>query len=63
MHRFRVAVLRILDEKHHQECNDSRASIDDELPRIRKMKGRTGQSPYGNDKNGRDKRPGTAQNL
>jgi hypothetical protein len=29
-----IAVLGILDQKHHQEGNDGRAGIDDELPRI-----------------------------
>src|SRR4029450_12356444 len=38
MSRFRIAVLRILDEKDHQESNNCRSSIDNELPRIRIMK-------------------------
>jgi hypothetical protein len=33
-----VPVLRILDQKNHQERDDSGACIDDELPRIRILK-------------------------
>ena len=62
MHCFGVAVLCVLNEKHHQKRNDGCASINNELPGVGKMKGRAGHAPYDNDKNGRDKRPGAAEN-
>src|SRR5262245_11836912 len=48
MNRDGVFVLRSLDQKHHQESNDRRARVDDELPRIRKMKERSGDGPNNN---------------
>ena len=44
-----VAVLRILNQKHHQECDNGGAGIDDELPRVGVMKGRTRGGPDDND--------------
>ena len=38
MSRFGIAVLRILNEKDHQESNDCRSGINNELPGIRIMK-------------------------
>ena len=32
-----ITILCVLDEKNHQECNDSRASVNYELPRVAKM--------------------------
>ena len=29
-----IAVLRVLDEKDHEKCDDGRACVDDELPGI-----------------------------
>jgi hypothetical protein len=40
MNRFGVAVLRILNEKDHQESNNCRSGINNELPGIRIMKRR-----------------------
>ena len=34
MHCLGVAVLCVLDEKHHQKRNDSRAGINNELPGV-----------------------------
>ena len=42
MNRFGIAVLRILNEKDHQESNNCRSGINNELPRIRIMKCRPG---------------------
>ena len=62
MNGFCIAVLRVLNEKHHQKCDDGRAGINDELPGIGKMKHRAGYSPD-NDNDDRDReRPGSAQN-
>ena len=46
---FRVTVLRVLDEEHHEEGDDGRAGIDNELPGIGKVKCRASQPPNGND--------------
>ena len=62
MDRFRIAVLRILNQEHHQESDDGRAGVDDQLPRIGKMKGRAGQRPDHDDENRGGKCPGTAEN-
>jgi hypothetical protein len=45
---FRVTVLRVLDEEYHEEGDDGRASIDNELPGVREVKCRAGQSPNAN---------------
>ncbi len=42
MSRFRIAVLRILNEKDHQESDNCRSGINNELPGIRIMKRRPG---------------------
>jgi hypothetical protein len=34
---FRVTVLRVLDEEYHEEGDDGRASIDNELPGVREV--------------------------
>ena len=36
LHGSAVAILRILDEKYHQKGDNRCASINDELPRVRK---------------------------
>src|ERR1700761_5201252 len=50
MHFPTVAVLRILDQEHHQERDDSGAGVDDELPRVRVVKVWSGYYPGGNRK-------------
>ena len=42
MSSFGIAVLRILNEKDHQESNNCRSGINNELPGIRIMKRRPG---------------------
>jgi hypothetical protein len=61
MDRFRIPVLRILNQEHHQESDDGRAGIDDQLSRVGKMKGRTEQRPDCDDENRDAKRPGAAE--
>src|SRR6185503_2706167 len=49
-----VFVLRALNEKHHQESDDSGSGIDDELPCIRKPENRSSDAPnndYSNSQN------------
>src|SRR6476660_3185496 len=63
MDRFGVAVLSILNKKNHEESDDSGASVDNELPGIGEMKGRSRHPPHHNDEEGADKRPGRSQHL
>src|SRR5688572_6766612 len=49
LNRFRVAVLRALDEEHHQEGDDGRAGVDDELPGVAEAKQGAGQRPHEHD--------------
>ncbi len=62
MDGFGVAILRVLNEEHHQERHDGRPSVDDQLPCVRKMEVRAGQTPNDNNKNGASERPGAAEN-
>ena len=39
----------MLDKKHHQERDDRRARVDDELPGVGKLKDRPGHRPYNNE--------------
>ena len=57
MHRFGVAVLGVLNQKHHQEGNDGSSSVDDQLPGIGKMKCWTGEKPDQDHEHGSGKRP------
>ena len=40
-----VAILRVLQDEHHQKGDDGRGGVDHQLPRFRKLKKRTRQSP------------------
>jgi hypothetical protein len=55
-----VAVLRILYEEHHKESNNSGAGVDDELPRVGKMKCRTADCPDNDNGAGQDESRCTA---
>ena len=48
MNRARLLVLRALDEEHHEERDDRRARVDDELPRVRVVEDRAGHEPQEN---------------
>src|SRR4030095_15011405 len=50
LYRRIVAVLRVLDKKHHQECDNGRSSVDYELPRVRVLEHRTGNAPQQDDR-------------
>ena len=45
LHRRGIAILAVLDQEHHQEGDDGRAGIDDQLPGVGIMKQGTGGSP------------------
>ena len=61
MHCFGVAVLCVLNQEHHQKRNDSRGGVDDQLPGVREMKGRSSQDPDEDDKHGASKCPGASE--
>ena len=63
MDSFGIAVLGVLNQEHHQECDDGRAGIDDELPSVRKMKRWSGHGPNYDNENGYRERPRAAQNA
>src|SRR5262245_42510519 len=44
-----VAVLRVLDQEHHEERDDRRAGVDDELPGVREMKDGARYRPHEDD--------------
>ena len=44
-----VAVLGVLNEEHHQERNDRRAGVDDELPGVGEMEDRAADRPKADD--------------
>ncbi len=48
---FPVAVLSVLNQEHHQEGYDGGACVDDKLPRIGKMKHRSGRGPDDDNRN------------
>lgn len=58
-----IAVLRVLNKEDHEKSDNGRASINDELPGIRKMEDRTGGGPRNNDKNCEDKDPRAPQKI
>ena len=53
MHHFGVAILRVLNQEDHQEGDDRRTRVDDELPRIGVAEYRPSRPP-GDDDNKRD---------
>jgi hypothetical protein len=62
MNSLGVAVLGVLNQKHHQECDDGRARVDNQLPGIRKLEGWSGYGPNYYDENRYGKGPRAAQN-
>jgi hypothetical protein len=63
MDRLGVAILSVLDEENHQECDDGCAGVDNKLPCVREMKGGARDRPYHDDEEGDDKSPSAAENL
>jgi hypothetical protein len=45
MQRGGIAVLRVLDQKHHQEGDNCCARVDDQLLGVRKLETRAGDCP------------------
>src|SRR5215813_12555756 len=61
MHCFGVTVLGVLNQKHHEERDDCRGGVDDQLPGVRKMECGSRKQPNDNDKHSSTKRPGAAE--
>jgi hypothetical protein len=58
-----VAVLGVLDEEDHQEGDDGRAGIDDQLPGLGEVKGRTGRGPDRDDQHAKREGWGASGNA
>lgn len=54
---FAIAVLGVLNEKYHQEGDDSRPGVDDKLPGVTKLKHRARGRPYQHDEDGAEEDP------
>ena len=61
MNCFGIAVLRVLNQKHHQEGDNGRGGIYDQLPSIGEMKRRAGEDPNEDDEHLPAKGPGAAK--
>lgn len=62
VNRFCVPVLRVLNQKDHEKGHNGCAGVNDELPGIRIMEGRSCQRPDDDDAKGNNESPGAAQN-
>lgn len=51
LYGFAVAILRVLDQKHHQKGDDSSAGVDNKLPGVRKSEQGPGNTPDYDDSN------------
>jgi hypothetical protein len=63
MNSFSVAILGVLDQKHHEECNNRRARIDYQLPSIGEMKERARQSPDNDEADGNEESAGASDKF
>ena len=63
MNRLRVAVLRVLNQKNHQECDNRRRGIDHKLPSVGKTKCRTENCPGQNNRKRENKRQRPANDF
>src|SRR5687767_5399748 len=45
LHRLGIAVLGVLDDEHHQERDNGRGGVDDELPGVAEAEERSAQAP------------------
>src|SRR5262245_53654031 len=62
-HNASLAVLGVLDQKHHQEGNDRCPGVDDELPGIGVVEVGPGQSPDHDDNERGEKSPMQAHSV
>ena len=63
VHGLGVTVLCVLNKEDHEERNDGRASIDDELPGVLVVEHWPDGGPHDNDEEGNDERPGAAKDA
>ena len=61
LHRFAIAILCILNEEDHQKGDDRGTRINNQLPRITKVKDRPSNSPNDNNKHGYEERQGMSK--
>src|SRR6185503_16207433 len=54
LHRRAIAVLAVLDQEHHQEGDDGRAGVDNQLRGIREFEDRPGHRPDDDHQHRRD---------
>jgi len=54
LHGVAIAVLGILYQEHHQECDDRRAGVDDQLPGVAELEYRAHDAPDDDDGGGDD---------
>src|SRR5690349_20014256 len=60
MHCLGIPVLSVLNQKHHEKCDDCRAGVDDKLPRIGKAEDWSAHCPDDDDPEGEDEGSGSA---
>ena len=58
LQRLGVAILRVLNQEHHQEGDDGGPRVDHELPAIAEPKERAGQDPHEHDTGGEEEGDG-----
>src|SRR4029434_10004671 len=58
---FRVPILSVLNQKYHEEGDDCRGGVYDQLPSVGEMKRRAGEDPNEDDERSPAKRPGAAK--
>ena len=61
MHRFGVTILGVLNQKYHEEGDDCRRGVYDQLPSVREMKCRASEDPDEDDEHRPAKGPGAAK--
>ena len=61
MHGFGVTILSVLNQEYHQEGDNGRGGIYDQLPSIGEMKRRAGEDPNEDDEHRPAKGPGAAK--
>ena len=58
-----IAILGVLNQKYHQEGDNGRSGVYDQLPRVGKVKNGAGNEPDDNDQQSCSKCPGAAEHA
>lgn len=61
LHCFAIAILRVLDEEHHQERDDRCSGVNNELPCVGIVKEWSSECPHDNNSDGKHKHDGTSR--